>query len=160
MSILNSAIATSGKQFNFTFGLGVSQIGDAWMASDSGLLSTVGVLVSFAFSGLFLLLAWLAQHTRVALPIGIAVYAVDALLFVVAQDGLGLGFHAFALFLNISGWATYRRMVPTATAPPVLRARKTFRVPLPRLSGTTFDRSARTSTRWSLLLEFCPNRHR
>lgn len=119
LSILNSAIAMSGKQFNFTFGLGLSQIGDAWMASDSGLLSTLGLFLSFGFSGLFLLLAWLSQHTKVALPIGMIVYAVDALLFLIAQDWLGLGFHAFALILIASGWSAYRRMIASLPAPTV-----------------------------------------
>lgn len=118
LSIINSMITTSGKQFTFTFGLGISQIGDAWQASDSGILSTLGFFLSFGFSGLFILLAWLARHTTAALPIGIVVYSLDALLFLVAQDWLGLGFHLFALFLIVTGWRAYKRMI-VALPPPV-----------------------------------------
>jgi hypothetical protein len=111
LSLLNSAITMSGKQFTFTFGLGVAQIGDAWMAGESGILSTVGFFLSFGSSSLFLLLAWLSRHTTVAMPIGVAVYAADTLLFLLARDWLGLGFHVFALFLIVSGWRAYRRAI-------------------------------------------------
>lgn len=120
LSLLNSTITMSGKQFNFTFGLGIAQIGDAWMAGDPGILSTLGFFISFGSSGLFLLLAWLARHTTVALPVGIAIYAADALLFLLAQDWLGLGFHVFALFLIVTGWRAYRRMI--AALPPSVPA--------------------------------------
>lgn len=120
LSIVNSAITMSGKQFTFTFGLGVALIGDAWMAGDSsGLLSTLGFFLSFGSSELFLLLAWLARHTTAALPIGIAIYAADALLFLLAQDWLGLGFHVFALFLIVTGWRAYRRMMKALPQAPV-----------------------------------------
>jgi hypothetical protein len=132
LSIINSAIAMSGKQFNFTFGLGVSQIGDAWMASDSGLLSTIGVFLSFGFSGLFLLLAWLAQHTKVALPIGTVIYAGDSVLFLLVQDWLGLAFHAFALFVIVSGWAAYRRIISSLPSVP---QEETSLVPEPGQAG-------------------------
>jgi len=118
LSILNSVMTSSGKQFNFTFGLGISQIGDAWQASGSGILSTLGFFLSFGFSGLFILLAWLARHTTVALPIGTVVYGLDALLFLIAQDWIGLGFHVFALFLIITGWRASNKM-KLALPPPV-----------------------------------------
>ena len=120
LSILNSAIIMNGKQFNFTFGLGVSQIGDALMAGGSGLLSTLGLFLSFGFSGAFLLLAWLSQHTKVALPIGVALYGADSLLFLFFQDWLGLGFHLFALFLIVAGWRASRRLGAEAEQPVMM----------------------------------------
>lgn len=121
LSVINTAMSLGGKQFTFTFGLGVAQIGDAWMSGEGPLLSTIGFFLSFGSSALFLLLGWLSRHTPVALPVGIAVYALDALLFLFVQDWLGLGFHAFALFLIVSGWRAGRRMMaalpPSPTAP-------------------------------------------
>jgi hypothetical protein len=109
LSILNSGLAINGKAFTFTFGLGLSQIGDAMMSSESPLVDTLGFFISFGFSGLFILLGWLARHWDPAFLIGIIVYALDAIIFVVAQDWLGVGFHAFALFLIIGGYRAYRK---------------------------------------------------
>jgi hypothetical protein len=117
LSLVNSFLASSGKQFTFTFGLGVSQIGDTWMAGDSAILEQIGIFLSYGFPGLFFLLAWLTKHTEVALPIGVGLYTADALLFLFAQDWLGLGFHAFALVLIGSGWRAYRKLAASLPKP-------------------------------------------
>lgn len=116
LSVVNSALATSEKPLSFTFGLGVSQIGDTFMASDSSAVSTLGFFISFGFSGLFILFGWLARHWEPAFPIGVVIYALDSTLFFVARDWVGLGFHVFAAILIITGYRTYRRLRGT-TAP-------------------------------------------
>jgi hypothetical protein len=116
LSVVNSLTTLSGNQFTFTFGLGISQIGDVWLAGESGILWALGFLLSFGSSGLFLLLAWLARHTTAALPLGVGFYAADALIFLLAQDWLGLGFHAFALLLIVNGWRASKRAL--AALPP------------------------------------------
>lgn len=132
LSIVNSALSSSSKQFSFTFGLGISQIGDVMLASDSPLLSTLGFFVSYGFAFLFFLLAWLAKHAPVALPVGIGIYAADSLIFLVAQDWLGLGFHAFALLLIVGGWRGYRKALASLLSrvrrftSPTLRVRPTW----------------------------------
>ena len=114
LSLVNSVLTMNDTSFAFTFGLGVAQIGDAWMAGDSGLLSTLGFFLSFGFSGLFLLLGWLAKHWPPAFLIGMAVYALDSTIFIFAQDWIGVGFHAFALFLIASGYRAYRQAADAA----------------------------------------------
>jgi hypothetical protein len=111
LSIVNSALNASGKQFSFTFGLGISQIGDWMLTTDSPILSALGFFVSYGFAALFFFLAWLTKHVEFALPVGIGIYAGDAVIFLIAQDWIGLGFHAFALFLIIGGWRGYRKAV-------------------------------------------------
>jgi hypothetical protein len=117
LSILNSIMATNGTKFSFTFGLGISQIGDAWMASDSPLLPTIGFFMSFGFAGFFILLSWLARHTPIAFPVGIAVYALDSAIFLVVQDWVGFGFHVFALAMTVAAWRTHRKLA--AALPPL-----------------------------------------
>ena len=116
LSILNSTLSTSGKQFTFTFGLGLSQIGDAMMTNGSPIIETLGFFVTFGFAGLFLLLGWLAKHWNPAFIVGLVVYALDALIYVVAQDWIGVGVHVFASVLIIGGYRTYRRLSATASA--------------------------------------------
>lgn len=116
LSVINSALTSGGKQFSFTFGLGVSQIGDAFMASNSPGMHTLGFFISFGFSGLFILFGWLARHWEPAFLIGVVIYGLDSILFLVAQDWVGFGFHVFASVLIISGYRTYRQLRGT-TAP-------------------------------------------
>lgn len=54
---------------------------------------------------------------KVVLLIGVGLYAADGLLFVLAQDWIGLGFHALAIFLILTGWTNYKRAV-VALPPP------------------------------------------
>lgn len=121
LSVINSALTSSEKQFSFTFGLGVSQIGDAFMASDSPGMHTLGFFISFGFSGLFILFGWLARHWEPAFLIGIVIYGLDSILFVLAQDWVGFGFHAFAAILIIVGYRTYRRLRGTSAFVDVLQ---------------------------------------
>jgi hypothetical protein len=122
LSVLNSALTSSGKEFSFTFGLGVSQIGDAFMANDSPALDTLGFFISFGFAGLFILFGWLARHWEPAFLIGVVIYGLDSILFLVAQDWVGFGFHLFALVLIISGYRAYRQLrgstLPVAAVQP------------------------------------------
>ncbi|MFZ2494074.1 MAG: hypothetical protein WA208_21545 [Thermoanaerobaculia bacterium] len=125
LSIVNSALAGGGQQFTFTFGLGVSQLGDAFLAQKSPILSLLGFFMSYGFAGLFFLLAWLSRHAPVALPVGIAIYSLDTLLFLLFQDWLGLGFHLFALFLIGSGYVGYKKalaQLPTEPAQTTIGA--------------------------------------
>jgi MFS family permease len=122
LSVLNSALASNERQFSFTVGLGVSQIGDGWMSTPSPGMHTLGFFVSFGFAGLFILFGWLARHWEPAFGIGIVLYGLDSILFLVAQDWVSLGFHLFALGVIAAGYHKYRRLrhtvVPHATPEP------------------------------------------
>jgi hypothetical protein len=110
LSLVNSVLAISGKQFSFTFGLGMAQVGDALVANESPIFQLLGLFVAFGSAGVFILFSWLARHTWVVFPIGTAVYALDAVLFLIVGDWLSLGFHGFALFLIIGGWRAAKKL--------------------------------------------------
>ena len=120
LSFLNTFLTMNGKQFTFTFGLGFSQLGDAMMTNESPIVETLGFFVTFGFSGFFVLLGWLAKHWEPAFIVGIVVYGLDALIFLIAQDWVGVGFHVFASVLIITGYRAYRQLRTTAaaTVPP------------------------------------------
>jgi len=110
LSLLNSILALSGKQFSFTFGLGMAQVGDALVANESPFLRILGLFVAFGSAGVFILFWWLARHTWIVFPVGTAIYGLDAVLFLLVADWLSLGFHGFALFLIIGGWRAAKKL--------------------------------------------------
>jgi hypothetical protein len=100
LSIINSVIAVSGGNWRFIFGLGITSVADA-LSSE---LETAGKTISFIFSlmmaGLIVICGVLARKFfHWAFIIGMVIYGLDGLLLLVAQDWLGVGFHAFVLFL-------------------------------------------------------------
>jgi hypothetical protein len=104
LSVINSVILMSGGEWSFIFGLGMTQIVDA-VASGLG---PTGVVLQFIINafivGVFVFFGYFARkHHKWAFLVGMGVYAVDGLIFVLAGDFLGVGFHVFALFLIFNG---------------------------------------------------------
>ena len=67
-----------------------------------------------------LFLGWRAGARRSwAFVLGLALYALDALIFVLAGDWLSVGFHAFVLFGVWSGYSSLRALPGGAQANPV-----------------------------------------
>lgn len=109
-SLINSVVAMNDSKFTFVIGLGIAQIGDVMLANSSAIWQTLGLFVAYGFGGLFVLLGWLTKHWLPAMFIGLGLYALDSVIFLVAQDWLGLGFHAFAAFGIIRGYMAYREL--------------------------------------------------
>jgi hypothetical protein len=104
LSVINSLISVFGGGVRLIVGLGITSVADA-LSSESG--ATVKVL-SFVFTllmaGLIAILGVLARKFfHWAFIVGMVVYALDGLLLLIAPDYLGLGFHAFVLFLLSKG---------------------------------------------------------
>lgn len=112
LSALNTIIYRVGGSMSFFFGLGITQMMDGLAI---GLRSNVGeeagtiiglVLLGLSIGvvGLFILLGWLARGRRKwPFIVGMALYGLDALLFLIVQDYLSLGFHAFGLIWFFNG---------------------------------------------------------
>ena len=104
LSVVNSLIAVSGGSWRFIFGLGITSVADA-LSTDLG---SAGKTVSFIFSmmmaGLIVICGVLTRKFfHWAFIVGMVIYALDGLLLLAAQDWLGVGFHAFVLFLLAKG---------------------------------------------------------
>jgi hypothetical protein len=107
LSAINSLIWRFGGGWTFLAGLAFTQIVD-------GVLSTLGqelggsggiaaavvaVTTSLIVSGIFAVFGYLAhQGNAWTFYVGMAIYVLDALLFLVFGDLLSFGFHLFALF--------------------------------------------------------------
>jgi hypothetical protein len=106
LTLVNTLVFLSGQgSFSFIIGLGITQIIDAVASGLSSGANSLPQLKFFAFAldivliGLFFLFGRLArQQRRWPFILGMILYGLDSLIFLWAQDYLGIGFHVFALF--------------------------------------------------------------
>ena len=120
LSIINTVIALTGGAANFFLGFGITQLVDSFITSTAqGAL--VGAVIDLAFGGLYLLFGYLGQRShRNWIMVGIALYALDGLIFLYYQVWLGVIFHAYVVYSLVRGLRAMDelgRMSPPA--PPV-----------------------------------------
>lgn len=126
LSVVNSILMVSGTEWGFIFGLGITQVADAIgaviaeeLGSESGrmVVKTVMFVISAGLAGICALVGWLSNKGYgPVFIIGMICYALDAILFLLAMDILGLAFHAFVLFFMIRGYSAFRQMHAMRTA--------------------------------------------
>jgi len=114
LSVVNSVIALVGGGWAFIIGLGFTQVVDAIALSgyENPSDATFGVLaVAFLFNliiaGIFAAFGYFAnKEQKWAFITGMAIYAVDGVLFIIVLDFLSVGFHAFALYSIYKGFSS------------------------------------------------------
>ena len=112
LSLVNSVMALSGSSTRFILGLGITQIFDELaqgMGSGAGL--AVAVVLDLLAAAVFVFFGVFAnkRHTW-SFIVGMALYALDGLIYLIAQEWLGVGFHAFALFCLFRGFKACRAL--------------------------------------------------
>jgi hypothetical protein len=119
LSVVNSAIQLSGSDRSFVVGLGITQVFDAVATGATqgsegnagSVLRGIALVLDLMVAGFFVLIGWQAGKQRAwAFVIGMLLYACDALIFVLVQDWMSIGFHAFALFGVWGGYASIRKL--------------------------------------------------
>jgi hypothetical protein len=110
LSLINSVILLAGGKLNFIIGLGVTQVIYAVIHvishHDGGLnvFTVVTLMLDVLVAGLFALFGFFAGKGSAAMfIIGIALYLLDALLYLLLGDVLAAGFHGLALFFMFRG---------------------------------------------------------
>jgi hypothetical protein len=104
LSLVNTAIAYTGSYTRFIIGLGITQFVDA-TASRGGHALGPGVL-GFDLIAAAILVGFglLARERREwAFILGMILYALDGLLFLLSPDLFSIGFHLFALYMIYKG---------------------------------------------------------
>ena len=113
LSVINSAVVLLGSQWSFLIGLGITQVIDgialAVVQQVGEHIATTAKLVAFGLdvvvAGTFALWGILAmKRHRWAYVLGMILYALDGLIFLLVGDYLSLGFHVFALFFLFKGF--------------------------------------------------------
>jgi len=124
-SILNSVLNAAGMQWGLAIGLGVTYLIDGLAEGFSNTVRTpiYAFIIDIAIAGGFLLIGRAARRGNLAwYRVGIVLYSLDGLLFVLVQNIPGIAVHAIALYGLISGWRA-------------ARALKQFEAPAPALIG-------------------------
>jgi hypothetical protein len=118
LSLINSVILLSGGDRHFVVGLGVTLIADSIakaVADQNPEIATVAKGIAFGFdlfvAAIVCLFGWLSR--RPILPIfvvGMILYLLDGLIYLLGGDWMSVGFHVFVLLGMWSGFSAYREM--------------------------------------------------
>jgi hypothetical protein len=112
LSLINSLILLFGGKWSFIIGLGITQMVDGIagaIANDANaraslILKLVAFFVDLVVAGIFVLFGVFANKGyKWSFIIGMILYALDGLIFLLVQDWLSIGFHLFALYSVYSG---------------------------------------------------------
>ncbi|MFH2036891.1 MAG: hypothetical protein ABIJ45_10850 [Candidatus Zixiibacteriota bacterium] len=114
LSVVNSILIITGSEWSFIVGLGITQIVDgiAWgISQETGntILPYIAFGLNLGIAGLFALFGYMANQKKGwAFGVGMGLYAIDALIFLLVMDFLSIGFHVFALICIYSGYKAYK----------------------------------------------------
>jgi hypothetical protein len=110
LSLINAGIALSGQGWRFILGLGVTQLVQE-LAQESG---GAGIKAGLVGLGVIAIFGFLGQRAvaghQWAFVAGMVLYAIDGAIFLLIQDWVGVGFHAFALMMIGRGYMAARKL--------------------------------------------------
>lgn len=119
LSLVNSLILVFDGEWSFVVGLGVTQAIDSIaqaLAEDSVIdnslvIQIMAFALDVAVAAIFVLLGRLAAK-RLGWPfvVGMILYAMDGLIFLLVQDWVSIGFHCFALFCIYGGYVALQKL--------------------------------------------------
>ncbi|MBI1348306.1 hypothetical protein GC163_18685 [bacterium] len=117
LSLVNTAIAHSGGSMQFVIGLGVTVIVDAIaqaLIQEQPDLRVIASSIAIGFSVfcsiISCLFGWLSRKRIIPIfALGMFIYFLDGLIFVLCQDWFSAAFHGYALFSMWSGLSAYRQ---------------------------------------------------
>lgn len=109
LSIINSVALFLGSQWGFIIGLGITRFIDAiglMIAEEvGGIGKIIALVLDVIVAGGFVLFGVFARKEyKWAFIIGMILYGLDGLLFLLVRDLLSMGFHVFALFCIYGGF--------------------------------------------------------
>ncbi len=115
-SFINSLLIMFGAEVSFVIGLGATQVVDAIVAvmreeigpSAAAVVSAIGLLTNLCIIGVVMVIWWASgRGSTAAYIVGMVLYGLDGLIFLLVGDWIGVGFHVFFLFML---WSGYRFM--------------------------------------------------
>jgi hypothetical protein len=112
LSLINSVSALTGSGFGFIVGLGITRILDEAVTG-----SAVALTLNIVIAGAFILLGVFANKAHLwAFIVGMAVYALDGVIFAMVGQWLAAGFHAFVLYGLFNGFRAARLLRAAGSA--------------------------------------------
>jgi hypothetical protein len=119
LSLVNSLIILFKGEWSFVIGLGATQIVDGIAsvviedieANAVTIVRIVTLGLDTLIALVFVLFGWLARKRMGwAFILGMLLYFIDGLIFLLVQDWLSIGFHGFALFYIFGGYASLKKL--------------------------------------------------
>lgn len=115
LSLVNLFLFYSGSNTSFVIGLAMTAVTSAIFSEQM----VVGLVVAVLIIGFYGVIGFCAQREKLwAFYLGLAVYVVDALIYMYVQDWLSVAFHGYVIFHLFRGIASLRGRtvaVPAAT---------------------------------------------
>ena len=110
LSVINSVIAHSGGRYHFIMGLGATEVVDVVMARFGGGGVALALGFDLLIATIFVGFGLFARRALLwAFVVGMAVYALDGLLYLLVGDWFGMLFHAYALYCIFLGFNVLRQ---------------------------------------------------
>jgi hypothetical protein len=118
LSLLNSVVLVAGGSINFLVGLGITQIIDGFsiaLADDLGagsgsIIRFIAFVLDILIASVFAVLGILSKRHKWSFIVGMVIYALDGVLFLVFKDFLSFGFHILAFLGLFNGFKTLNQM--------------------------------------------------
>jgi hypothetical protein len=99
LSLINTAILLSGKQWAFIIGLGFTQLVDAVLGTFGPVGMAVALCIDACVFGVFIVMGVFARRLHMwAFIVGLVLYGADGLIFLLVGDIPSIAFHAFVVF--------------------------------------------------------------
>jgi len=116
LSLINSVAALTGQSWRFFVGLGITQVFDELALKMGSSGKIVAFILDLLVAGMFVLFGVFAHKAHLwEFILGMVLFALDGLIFVLAHDWIGAGFHAFVLFFFFRGFTACRTLKASAT---------------------------------------------
>ena len=111
LSLINSISAFSGSSWRFIVGLGITQVFDGIATKMGSSGKAIVLLLDLLVAGLFVLFGVFAVKGHGwAFIVGMVLFTLDGLLFLLFGDWIGVAFHAFVLYCLFRGFAGSRQL--------------------------------------------------
>ncbi|HYE84643.1 MAG TPA: hypothetical protein VEG39_21080 [Clostridia bacterium] len=109
LSVINTLITFFGGNWNFVIGLGITQVLDAiayeFSLEAGNIFNLIAVAMDIFIAGIFAYFGLQAgKRKRWAFILGMVLYALDGLLFLLVSDWMSIGFHILALYSIFKGY--------------------------------------------------------
>ena len=111
LSLVNSVSAFAGSTWRFILGLGITQVIDEFGRNLGTAGKGVALVLDLLAAGILVLFGIFGNKGHSwAFIVGMILFALDGVIFLLEQDWLGVGFHAFILFCLFRGFTACREL--------------------------------------------------
>jgi hypothetical protein len=117
LSMVNSVLAASGAGLQFIFGLGLTEIVDAYAHNAGSTATVLNLIVNAFIAGIFVLFWFLGkQGHKWAFLVGMGLYVIDGLILLPYHAFLDAAFHLWVLYRLYQGYTTLSRFLAAQQA--------------------------------------------